>query len=242
MAERAHEVSAAKTASTQVGACSYQVQRRPSAAKQSPQRGGIYERNRCGTVVQESSSQHQGRILQSCSSSYQVRQIVFREISAYSKVAVRPKHCCRCGIIQQLFTAHIEERLHQHINTHNVATLAKTTAWFNGKTIRSIATARHGSKVHFNVSIPSIYNILTGQEKHHPTVGTKLDTITKGHSISRTMHAAIPSASNNPSFAFQAFTIGPGEASIAVYTFTRGQLRDTVADIFIKHMANGYGS
>ena len=54
-------------------------------------------------------------LLQSCSSSNQVRQIIFREISFYSKVAVRPQHCCRCGVIQQLFTAYIEERLHQHV-------------------------------------------------------------------------------------------------------------------------------
>ena len=31
------------------------------------------------------------------------------------------------------------------------------------------------AKVHFNVSTPSIYKILTGQEKFNPTVGTKLD-------------------------------------------------------------------
>ena len=32
-------------------------------------------------------------------------------------------------------------------------------------------------KVHFNVSTPSIYDILTGREKYNPTVGTKLDII-----------------------------------------------------------------
>ena len=30
-------------------------------------------------------------------------------------------------------------------------------------------------KVHFSLSAPSIYNILTGQEKYNPTVGAKLD-------------------------------------------------------------------
>ena len=68
------------------------------------------------------------------------------EISVYSKVAVRPQHCCRCGIMQQLFTAHIEERLHQHISTHNVATFAKTASWFDGRTIRSISTGRLRSR------------------------------------------------------------------------------------------------
>ena len=68
------------------------------------------------------------------------------EISVYSKVAVRPQHCCRCGIMQQLFTAHIEERLHQHISTHNVATFAKTASWFDGRTIRSISTRRLRSR------------------------------------------------------------------------------------------------
>ena len=34
-------------------------------------------------------------------------------------------------------------------------------------------------------------------------------------------------------------TTGPGKASIAVYSFTRGQVIDTVANIFIKHVANG---
>ena len=36
------------------------------------------------------------------------------------------------------------------------------------------------SKVYFNVSIPSTYNILTGQEKSSSTVGTKLDIIITG--------------------------------------------------------------
>ena len=53
------------------------------------------------------------------------------------------------------------------------------------------------------------------------------------------MHAAIPSTANNPLFAVQVFTTGPGGANIAVYTFTRGQLSDTVANIFMEHMANG---
>ena len=46
------------------------------------------------------------------------------------------------------------------------------------------------------------------------------------------MHAAFPFAANDPLFAFQAFTTGLGEASIAVYTFIGGQLRDTVASTF----------
>ena len=36
------------------------------------------------------------------------------------------------------------------------------------------------SKVYFNVSIPSTYNILTGQEKYNPEVGIKLDVIITG--------------------------------------------------------------
>ena len=72
----------------------------------------------------------------------QVRKIIFRGISVYSKVAVRPQHCGRCGVIQQLLTAYIEECLHQHISTHNVATLAKVLPWFDGRTMRSIATGR----------------------------------------------------------------------------------------------------
>ena len=35
-------------------------------------------------------------------------------------------------------------------------------------------------KVYFNVSTPFVYNILTGQEKYNPTVGTKLDIIITG--------------------------------------------------------------
>ena len=35
-------------------------------------------------------------------------------------------------------------------------------------------------KVHFSASIPSIYNIFTGQEKYNPTVGTKLDIMITG--------------------------------------------------------------
>ena len=35
-------------------------------------------------------------------------------------------------------------------------------------------------KVHFNVSIPSIYNILTGQEKYNLTSGTKLNIMITG--------------------------------------------------------------
>ena len=76
----------------------------------------------------------------------QARQIIFREISVYSKVAVRPRHCYTCGVIQQLLTAYIDERLHQHISTHNVATLAKALPWLNKRTIRSIAAGRHGSR------------------------------------------------------------------------------------------------
>ena len=54
----------------------------------------------------------------------------------------------------------------------------------------------------------------------------------------QTMLAAIPSTVNCPLFALQAFTTGPGKASIAVYSLTRGQLIDATANIFIKHMAN----
>ena len=69
-----------------------------------------------------------------------------REITAYSKVAARPQHCYRCGVIQQLFEAHIGERLHQHISTHDVKTLAKALPCFNGRTIRSIAIGRPESR------------------------------------------------------------------------------------------------
>ena len=47
-------------------------------------------------------------------------------------------------MIHQLLTAYIEERLHQHISTHDVATLAKALPWFNKRTIRSIAAGRQG--------------------------------------------------------------------------------------------------
>ena len=68
-------------------------------------------------------------------------------MSSYSKVAVRPQHCSRCGVIQQqLITTYIEERLHQHISTHNVATVAKALPWFNGITIKSFVTGRHESR------------------------------------------------------------------------------------------------
>ena len=41
---------------------------------------------------------------------------------------------------------YIEERLHQHISTHNVATVAKALPWFNGITIKSFVTGRHESR------------------------------------------------------------------------------------------------
>ena len=43
-------------------------------------------------------------------------------------------------------TAYIEQRLHQHIRTHNVATLAKPPSWFDGRAIRSNATGGNGSR------------------------------------------------------------------------------------------------
>ena len=49
-------------------------------------------------------------------------------------------------VIQQLFTAYIEECLHQHISTHTLATLAKTPRWLDGGAIRSIATGKHGAR------------------------------------------------------------------------------------------------
>ena len=75
----------------------------------------------------------------------QARRIIFGEISVYSKVADRPRHCYTCGVIQQLLTTYIEERLHQHIR-HNVATLAKALPWFNKMTIKSIAAGRNGRR------------------------------------------------------------------------------------------------
>ena len=53
------------------------------------------------------------------------------------------------------------------------------------------------------------------------------------------MHAAIPSAANHPLLACQAFTPGPGAASINVYVFTRGKLSDNVANLFIMDVGNG---
>ena len=44
---------------------------------------------------------------------------------------------------------------------------------------------------------------------------------------------------NTPLFAYRAIAEVPEEKSIAVYLFTRGQLSDTGANVFIKHMANG---
>ena len=48
-----------------------------------------------------------------------------------------------------------------------------------------------------------------------------------------------PSQANNLRSAFEAVTTGPGQKRIAVCSFTRGQLGDTVTNVFIKHVANG---
>ena len=62
-----------------------------------------------------------------------------------------------------------------------------------------------------------------------------------GHSTSqRTMHTAIQYRANSPLFSFEAFTTGSGEASMAVCSFTRGQLSDNGANTFVKHTATGH--
>ena len=69
------------------------------------------------------------------------------------------------------------------------------------------------------------------------TAGTGITTM--GYTTSpRTMHTAILSKATYPLFAFQAFTTVSGEVSTADYLYTRGQLSDNVANIFIKHAAN----
>ena len=111
----------------------------------------------------------------------QVRQRGFRKISVYSKVSVRPQHCCthmRCNTTA-LDSTHrrTSASAHQHSRHGDICQPPPVVRREDDKVYRD-GDAR--VTVHSNVSIPSIYNILMEQEKCNSTVGTKLDIIITG--------------------------------------------------------------
>ena len=68
-----------------------------------------------------------------------------------------------------------------YISTHNVATLATPPPAVQGKDEHAYRDQEARVKVHVNVSMPSLCNTLTRQEKYNSTVGTKLDIVITGY-------------------------------------------------------------
>ena len=79
--------------------------------------------------------------------------------------------------MQQLFTACNVKRPHEHSQRSK---LGKGPPVVRREDVQVYRDREALVKVHFNVSTPSIYNILTGQETYNPKVGTALDIIIAG--------------------------------------------------------------
>ena len=76
-------------------------------------------------------------------------------------------------VIQQLFTAYMEECLDQNISTHILTTLAKAPRWLDGLGDQVYCDRKARGKVDYRVSTASIYNIRTvlGKTARHHNHG-----------------------------------------------------------------------